>query len=101
LGSYVIAQNASACTPESLDGKYFSLLHFVPIVILDKGDLFTAMNVIPKNIMACDISDRLHWKGLPGNFNFVAFHYFLDCSADVTHPCINASMLPMYQLDSF
>ena len=74
---------------------------FVPIVILDKGNLFTAMNMIPKNIMACDISDRLHRKGLSGNLNFVAFHYLLDRSADVTHPCINASMLLMYQLDSF
>jgi hypothetical protein len=101
LSSYVIAQDSSASTSEGLNGKYFSLLHFVSIVVFDKGNLFTAMNMIPKNIMACDISDRLHRKSLPGNFNFVALHYLLNRSADVTHPCINASMLPMYQLDSF
>jgi hypothetical protein len=101
LNSYIITQDSFASTPESLDGKYFSLLHFVSIVVLDKGDLFTAMDMIPKNIMACNISDSLHRNGFPGNFNFEAFHYLLDCNADVTHPRINTSMLPMNQLGKF
>lgn len=95
---YIITHVASAGTPESLNGKHFSLLHFVLIVVFDKGNLFPAMDMVPKNIMACNVSDGFHGEGLSGNLNFVAFHHLLDRGANVTHPCVNASMLSMHQL---
>lgn len=98
LNPYIITHVASAGTPESLNGKHFSLLHFVLIVVFDKGNLFPAMDMVPKNIMACNVSDGFHGEGLSGNLNFVAFHHLLDCGANVTHPCVNASMLSMHQL---
>lgn len=98
LSPYIIAYESFAGTPESLNGKYFSLLHFVSIVVFDKGNLFTAMDMVPKNIMACNVSDGFHREELSGNLDFVAFHHLLDRGADVTHPCVNASMLSMHQL---
>jgi hypothetical protein len=97
-GTYIIPEESSASTPERLDGEYFSLLHLVSIVVLDEGNLFAAMDMVSKNIMARNISDRFHRYDLSVNLNFVAFHHFLDRGANVTHSCVNAGVLSMYQL---
>jgi hypothetical protein len=97
-GTYIIPEESSASTPERLDGEHFSLLHLVSIVVLDEGNLFAAMDMVSKNIMARNISDRFHRYDLSGNLNFVAFHHFLDRGANVTHSCVNAGVLSMYQL---
>ena len=100
LSPYIIAYESSAGTPESLNGKHFSLVHFVLIVVFDKRNLFTAMDMVPKNIVAYNVSNGFHREQLSGNVNFVAFHHLLDRGADVFHPCVNASMLSMHQLHS-
>jgi hypothetical protein len=97
-GTYIIPEESSASTPERLDGEHFSLLHLVSIVVLDEGNLFAAMDMVSKNIMARNISDRFHRYDLSGNLNFVAFHHFLDRGANVTHSCVNAGVLSMHQL---
>ena len=94
-------QDSSTSTPESLNGKNLSLLHFVPVVIFDKRNLFPTVDLVLANIMACDISDGFHRKGLSTNLDLVAFHHLLDRGADVTHPCVNTSMLFMHQLNKF
>ena len=97
-GPYIVLEESSASTPERLDGEHFSLLHLVSIVVLDKGNLFAAMDVVSKNIMARNVSDRFDRDELSGNLDFVAFHHFLDRGANVTHSCVNAGVLSLYQL---
>jgi hypothetical protein len=98
LSAYIILEKSSAGTPKSFNSKHFSLLHFVMIIVLNKWNLFTAMDLVSQDIMACDVADRFDRKDLFVNLDFVAFHHLLNRGADVTHSCVDASMLSIHQL---
>ena len=58
------------------------------------------MNLVLTNVMACDVSDGFHREGLSTNLDFIAFHHLLTCGADLTHTCVNTSMLSVHQFNN-
>jgi len=90
---HIIADVSLSRTPKSLDGKHLTLLHLISILVFDEWYLFASMNMIPQDIMTSDVSDSFHWKGLPADFNLVAFHDLLDRGPDITHSRVNPCFL--------
>lgn len=81
------------CRPKGFKSEYFPLLHLGLIVILDKRDGLSTMDLIPLYVMTSDVSHRFHRKGFAANLNLVAFHRFLDGSTYVADPNINTGIL--------
>lgn len=92
-GAYIIVEESFASASKSLNGKYFSLFHLLLVVVLDEGNLFTAVDMVTENIVASEIPDSFDREDLSVNFDFVALHHLLDRGANVTHPSVNTSML--------
>ena len=100
LSAYIIVEESSASASKSFNSKHFSLLHFVSIIVLDKWNLLTAMNLVSQDIMAGDVANRSDREDLSVNLDFVAFHHLLNRGADVTHSCVDASMLSVQYISS-
>lgn len=91
--TYPVDHIPTPCRPKGFKSKNLSLLHFSLIVILDKRDGLSTMNLIPLYVVPGDVPHRFHREGLATYLNLVAFHRFLDGSTDVADPDINSGIL--------
>jgi hypothetical protein len=60
---------------------------------LDEGNLFVAMDFVSQDVMPSDVADRFDGDCLSVELDFVAFHYFLDCLADVIDAGVDTGFL--------
>jgi len=92
-GTYPIDYIPTPCGPKGFESKYLSLLHLGLVLILDKRDGLSAMDLIPLDVVPADVPHRFHREGFAANLNLVAFHRLLDGSTDVADPDINSGIL--------
>ena len=93
VNSFAISEVSFAGAAEGFDGEYVAFFHALGGSGLDEGDLFVAMDLIAKDVMASDVPNRFDRDNFPVEFDLVALHHFLDCLTDVIYPGIDASFL--------
>ena len=99
-----------ACRSECLNGKVLSFLHLGVIIVLDKEDRLSSMDLVPVDRMSAEVGNRLYcmtglasivsWKtntrtrvGLSIYFDLVGLHGFLDVSAQFAQTHVDPSFL--------
>lgn len=92
-GAYLVACRATAGAAKSLDGIHLTRFHLGLVRILYERDGFTAVNVILYDVVGTQISHWLHGICLATYLYFMAFHGFLDCSANIADPDIDSGSL--------
>jgi len=100
-GTYVVSHVALSGATEGFDGEHLSLLHLGLIATLDDGHALPAMDDVLVDVVPVEIPDALHWIRGAVDLNLVAFHRFLDGSADVTHTDIDSSFLHNQSVRAF
>jgi hypothetical protein len=84
---------ASACCAECFDSKNLSLFHFGVVVVLDEWNGFATVDAISINVVSTEASHCLNRDRFTIDLNLVAFHRFLDGSADIANTNVNSSIL--------
>jgi hypothetical protein len=96
VNSYVISEISFASSTESFDGEHIAFFHALVGLGLDEGDLFGAMDLVAKDVMASNAPNRFDRDGLSVKLYFIALHNFLDYLTDMINPGIDASFLGVY-----
>lgn len=84
---------ASASCPEGFDSKDLSLFHFGVVVILDEWNGFATVDAISINVVSTEASHCLNRDRFTIDLHLVAFHRFLDGSADIANTNVDSSIL--------
>lgn len=91
--SHVVPKVGATCGTEGLDGEDVAFFHALGGVGLDEGDLFVAVDLVAEDVVACEAADCADGNGFVVEGDFVAFHCFLDCGADVGDSGVGAGFL--------
>lgn len=93
IDTHIIPHVSFASAAKSFDGKDLAFFHALGGFGLDEGDLFAAVDLVAEDVVAGDVADCFDGDGFVVEFDFVAFHYFLDGGADVVHSGVDAGFL--------
>lgn len=93
INTHIIPHISFASTAKGFDREDLAFLHALGGIGLDEGDLFATMDLVAEDVVAGDVADGFDGDGLVVEFDFVAFHYFLDGGADVGHSGVDAGFL--------
>lgn len=93
INANIVVQLSSTSRSKCLNGKHLSLLHLSLILVLDKRDRLSTVDLVMFDVMRRDVADWFDGVCLSVDFDFVAFHRFLDCSTDVANTNIDSRSL--------
>ena len=83
----------SSSGAEGFDREDIAFFHALIRLSLDERNLLVAMNPVAQDVMASDVLDSFDRNGLAINLDLVTFHYFLDITADLVNPGVDAGFL--------
>lgn len=92
--TYSLNETTWSCRPECLDSEYLPLFHLGLVIVLEEGNRFSAVDLIPFDVVAGKILYWFHGKCLSVDIHLVAFHCLLDRSADIANTNVNSGILP-------
>lgn len=88
----IFSHKAFASRAKSFNSVLLALLHLLVCVCLHTGDSFSSVDFIGIDRMSIQISDHLHRVDLALDLHLVRFHCFLDLSANLSKPGIDARL---------
>lgn len=92
-GTYTVKYNASTRRPKGFDGENLPFFHLCLILRLDEWNGLPGVDVIRLDVVAGDVSHRLHGERFAVDLYLVALHHLLDCGTDVADTNINSGIL--------
>lgn len=92
-GTYTVKYNSSTRRPKGFDSENLPFFHLRLILRLHEWNGLPGVDVIRLDVVAGDVSHRLHGERFAVDLYLVALHHLLDCSTDVADTDVNSGIL--------